>query len=153
MVMLAIISSQAKLSGKLTRFWTGSYAYHIGFVDVATDTFYDMHWTPRKTSWSAHKYKDFNFYICDLSKDDCEAYMKADSLKQRYGWKDYVLFALRPCMHFFGYSTINAGGWICSEMVNEWLWRKQEKSTPFLLNLPPPSPADFEDWLHDKVQA
>lgn len=150
MVMLALISDKNKFSGKLTKFWTNSYAYHIGFVDVDSDTFYDMHWTPRKTSWSGHKYKNYIFYVTGLTKLQCEEYMKMDSLKQRYGWKDYTLFALRPLFHLFGYSTINAGGWICSEMVNEWLWRDKESSTPFYPKLAPPSPADFELWLEQK---
>ncbi|MDO8294374.1 MAG: hypothetical protein Q7T29_16150 [Gallionella sp.] len=35
-----------------------------------------------------------------------------------YGWQDYLLFALRPLYHLLGKSTRNAGGVICSEMVN-----------------------------------
>jgi hypothetical protein len=140
---LAIIYSKTKLSGKLTKFWTGEYAYHCGFVDEGNDTFYDMNIMPRKVYWSAKNYKEFTLHDCILSLDDCENYLKQDSLKARYGVLDYCLFALRPLFHLFGKSTINANGVICSEMVNNWLWRKNANATPFNPLDAPPSPADF----------
>lgn len=140
---LAIIYSKTKLSGKLTKFWTGSYAYHCGFVDEESDTFYDMNLLPRKVYWSAKKYKDYTLHPCNLTVDDCESYLKQDSLHVRYGVLDYTLFALRPIFHFFGKSTRNLSGEICSEMMNNWLWRKTPNATPFSPLDAPPSPADF----------
>lgn len=148
---IAIIYNQNKLSGKLTKLFTGSYAYHIGFLDEESDTFYDMHLLVRKISWKAKKYKDYTLHACELTVDDCDCYLKRDSLNIRYGVLDYMLFALRPIYHLFGKSTRNAEGWICSEMVNVWLWRKSgNKATPFHLDNNPPSPADFERWLRAK---
>jgi hypothetical protein len=142
-IKLAIIFNENKLSGKLTKFWTGEYAYHIGFYDDTTDTFYDMSILPRKVYWSAKNYKDFTLHTTNLTAADCEAYLKQDSLYVRYGVIDYTLFALRPLFHFFGKSTRNANGWICSEMVNNWLWRKQLNATEWNPKDAPPSPADF----------
>jgi hypothetical protein len=147
-VKFVLIYSHTKLSGKLTKLFTGSFAYHCGFLDEATDTFYDMHWIPRKISWSERGYKDYTLHHCPLTAKDCEKYMKQDSLKIRYGWMDYILFALRPLYHLIGKSTRNADGWICSEMCNVWWWRKRHEGTPFDLDDAPPSPADFERWLH-----
>lgn len=143
MIQLAIIYSKTKLSGRLTKFWTGEYAYHCGFLDAENDTFYDMNLLPRKVYWSAKKYKDFTLHPCKLTVADCEEYLKLDSLNVRYGVLDYSLFALRPIFHFFGKSTRNLGGEICSEWVNKCLWRKVQNSTPFNPLDAPPSPADF----------
>lgn len=143
MIQVAIIYSKTKLSGKLTKFWTNSYAYHCGFVDLENDTFYDMNRLPRKVYWSAKKYKDYTLHHCALTISDCEHNLKLDSLNSRYGFLDYTLFALRPLFHFFGQSTRNLNGEICSEMLNNWLWRKRAQATPFNPLDEPPSPADF----------
>lgn len=144
---LAIISSKSKLSGKLTKFWTGSYAYHCGFVDIASDTFYDMHWLPRKSSWLEHGYKDVQLFEVDLTVSECEVGLKRDS-KFIYGWRDYTLFAIRKLYHMFGQSTVNANGIICSELCNNWLWLNKAHSTPFNPLGEPPSPADLERFFN-----
>ena len=57
-----------------------------------------------------------------------------------YGWRDYMLFALRPLYHLFGRSTRNAGGVICSEMVANDL-----NALGWPVHFPEvPSPADLE---------
>jgi hypothetical protein len=149
-IKVAIIFNQRKLSGKLTRFFTGEYAYHIGFLHIESDTFFDMHILPRKVSWAAKKYYEYTLHDCHLTKEDCEAFLKRDSLDVRYGVMDYTLFALRGLYHLFGKSTRNANGWICSEMVNNWLWRKTDKATAFDPELAPPSPADFVRFYRDR---
>jgi hypothetical protein len=143
----ALIYSTTKFNAKLTKFFTNSYAYHCGFYDQASDTFYDMHWVPRKTSWSERGYKEFTLHDCPLTLEQAEAFLKQDSLKIRYGWVDYLLFALRPFYHLVGKSTRNAEGWICSEHCNVWWWRVDPHGTPFNPQHAPPSPGDFERWL------
>lgn len=143
---LAIIHAPAdkKLSAWLTQFFTGSTAYHCGFVDEATGTFYDMSWLPRKTRWPRYSPpKWVNLYeVPNLTAADCEKFLKDDS-EITYGWMDYVLFGIRPLYHLFGKSTRNAGGWICSEMCAVWLDR-----VGYLVPMSPvPSPADLEEWI------
>lgn len=143
MIQLAIIYSRKKLTAKLCKFFTGEYAYHCGFVDFENDTFYDMYFTPRKVSWKAKKYKDVTLHPTILNASDCEEYLKQDSLHMVYSLFDYWLFAIRPIYHLIGKSTPNANGIICSEMCNNWLWRKKPGITPFNPLSAPPSPADF----------
>lgn len=150
-MQLAIIYSKTKLSSKLTKFWTGSYAYHCGLLDIESDTFFDMNITPRKISWAAKDYKDFELHDVDVTLSDCENYLKQDSLNVRYGVLDYTLFALRPIFHFFGKSTPNANGDICSEQTNKWLWRKTYGATPFNPLHAPPSPADLERFFKSMI--
>jgi hypothetical protein len=145
-MQLAIISSKTKLSGKLTKFWTGSYAYHCGFVDIASDTFYDMHLNPRCTTWTEHGYKDVQLFDVNITREECQRYRIQDR-KEIYGFVDYTLFALRKIYHLLGYSTRNGGGIICSEMLNNWLWRKDTGATPFNPMDAPPSPADLERFF------
>lgn len=142
---LVIIHAPAdkKISARLTKWFTGSTAYHCGFVDESDGTFFDMHLLPRKTSWPRYHYpKWVNEYdVPNLTREDCEKFLKQDS-EQTYGWKDYILFGLRPIFHLFGKSTVNAGGVICSEMCATWMKRKEYK-----IDFPEvPSPADLENW-------
>ena len=144
---LAIISSTTKLSGKLTKFWTGSYAYHCGFVDIESDTFYDMHWNPRCTTWTEHGYKDVQLFDVNLTLADCEQYRIRDR-NITYGWRDYTLFALRPIYHFFGKSTRNPSGMVCSGWCNNLLWDKNIRATPFSPMQEEPSPADLDRFFN-----
>lgn len=145
MVKLAIIFNADRLSGKLTKFFTGFPAYHCGWVDEATDTFYDMHAIRRKRYWSdyANKKKyvliDFNEVIVEQLEHELKV------CEQMYSPIDYILFGLRPLFHFFGQSTRNAGGLICSEMVHIDA-AKAGVATPWRFNDAPPSPADWFKW-------
>lgn len=142
---LALIHAPAdkKVSAWLTKAFTGSTAYHCGFVDESDGTFFDMHLLPRKTHWPRHNApKWVNLYdVPNLTREHCEQFLKQDS-EQTYGWKDYILFGLRPIYHLFGLSTRNAGGWICSELCAEWLRRVGYETPGGLV----PSPADMEAW-------
>lgn len=143
MIQLAIIYSKTKLSGRLTKFWTGEYAYHCGFLDAENDTFYEMNIMPRAVSWAAKNYKDYSLHPTNLTAEDCFSYLKQDALHVRYGVFDYAMFALRPVYHLFGQSTRNFSGEICSEWLNKCLWRKTPNATQFNPKDAPPSPADF----------
>lgn len=149
---LAIIHAPASkfFMARLTKFFTGSTAYHSGFVDEATGTFYDMDLLPRKCPWprySAPKYAVL-YDVPLLTREHCEAFLKQDS-REGYGYWDYLLFALRPIYHLFGKSTRNAKGIICSELNAIWLNRVG-------YNVPMdevPSPKDMEDWALNNLSA
>ena len=142
---LAIIFNADKLSGKLTRFWTGAAFYHCGWVDTENDKFYDMHAIRRRRYWSDYE-RNKRYVLVDfpeVTKEQLEH--ELDVCEQMYGFSDYVLFGLRPLFHLFGQSTRNAGGLICSEMVNIDAF-KAGVDTPWTLDAPPPSPADWYRW-------
>jgi len=145
---LAIIHAPAekKISAWLTKLVTGSTAYHCGFVDEASGTFYDMNLLPRKTHWPRYNPpKWVNLYdVPNLTSEHCESFLKQDS-STGYGWMDYILFGLRPIYHLFGKSTRNAKGMICSEMCAVWL-NRVGYDAPID---PVPSPADLEWWSQD----
>jgi hypothetical protein len=143
---LAIIFNRRKLSGWLTRFFTGCYAYHVAWVDEERGLMYDMHLIRRRRTWP--HYPDSQVLLFDapapVTREYLEARLTDDG--QWYGVFDYLLFALRPLYHLFGQSTRNAGGVICSEMVNNDIWRCGGV-TPWRPDHEPPSPCDFYRWL------
>lgn len=128
-------------SSALTKFWTGSTCYHVAIVDEEADKMYDMNLLFRRRKWSEyaarHEYKLVEAPVA-ISRTYLEELM--DSSEATYGWKDYLLFALRPIYHVFGKSTRNMNGVICSELVADILiangWPK------FFTEVP--SPADLE---------
>jgi hypothetical protein len=145
MMKLAIIHAppDRKFSAWLTKVFTGSTAYHCGFVCEQSGTFYDMNLLPRKMPWPRYdppKWVELHD-VSKLTREDCEEFLKQDSTIT-YGWVDYLLFALRPVYHLFGKSTRNASGMICSEMCALWLERVGYHM-PFKAV---PSPRDLEDW-------
>jgi hypothetical protein len=143
---IAFIFNRRKLSGWLTRIWTGCYAYHVAWVDEAAGLMWDMHLLRRRRTWP-HYPKD------EVLLFDPPAAVTREYLEDRltrdgsvYGVLDYLLFALRPLYHLFGASTRNAGGVICSEMVNNDIWAFGGR-TPWKPHEPPPSPCDLYRWL------
>ncbi len=133
-----------KFSARLTKLFTGSTAYHCGFVDESDGTFFDMAVMARKTYWPRYHPPVKWVVSYDtpmLTRAMCEDLLKAYS-DERYGYIDYILFGLRPIYHLFGKSTRNAGGLICSEMCAQWLMKAgyQPPVNPI------PSPADLERW-------
>lgn len=156
---LAIIHADPsrKLSARLTRFWTGSTAYHCGFVDDDPGqedgaTFFDMNLLPRKVSWPRYHGPVKWVLLFDaplLTRAKCERLLRRDGA-ERYGVLDYALFALRPLYHLFGKSTRNASGIICSELCARWLNDAGYGSLPLH---PVPSPADLEAWAREHLRA
>lgn len=146
---LAIIFNKNKFSGKLTKFWTGCYAYHVGWVDEENGKFYDMHWIRRRREWPIYgaETKVVQYDFPNVTREYLEHKLETD--KVWYGVADYALFALRPILHLFGYSTINAGGVICSEMINIDL-RACGYDTPYKIYDAPPSPCDLSRWLESR---
>lgn len=142
---LAVIFNDKKLSGKLTKLVTGCYAYHVAWVDESGGKMYDMHWIRRRRNWPYYSSGEvLLFDFPEVTKEYLEH--KLDTDKQTYGWKDYVLFGLRPIYHLFGKSTRNVGGVICSEMTNDDA-RACGVDTPWKPHLAPPSPCDWYHWL------
>lgn len=141
---LAVIFNNHKFSGRLTRLFTGCYAYHVAWVDEETGLMYDMHLLRRRRLWPHYQEAQvllFNFP--QVTRPHLEQQLTLDN--NSYGFIDYLLFALRPVYHLFGLSTRNAGGVICSEMVNIDL-RACGVDTPWASADAPPSPCDLYRW-------
>jgi hypothetical protein len=133
-----------KPSSTLTKIFTGSTCYHVGFTDGVK--FWDMHLIRRRRLWSI--YNDKKTVLIEAPVSITAEYLdhKLDTDDAKYGIIDYGLFGLRPIYHLFGKSTRNAKGIICSEMVADDLnahgWRYTFKEVP--------SPADLEYALGGK---
>lgn len=140
---IAFIYSKSKLSGKLTKFFTGSYCYHVAWVNDELDLMWDMNLIERVRDWP--QYSPENVILINspvsVSIDYLNAKLRSD--ENTYGWKDYCLFALRPFYHLLGKSTPNAGGKICSEKIYQDLVANGYPDT--LKEVP--SPADLEELL------
>ena len=131
-------------SSTLTKIFTGSSCYHVGFTDGVK--FWDMHLIRRRRLWSIYNNKKTVLIEAPVSITAEYLDHKLDTDDAKYGIIDYGLFGLRPIYHLFGKSTRNAGGVICSEMVADDLnahgWRYTFKEVP--------SPADLEYALGGK---
>lgn len=136
-------------SARLTEFFTGSTAYHCGFVDEAAGAFFDMNLLPRKCDWPRYdepgKWVEL-YEVPGLTREICERLLQRDSV-HRYGFVDYLLFGLRWAYHLVGKSTRNAGGLICSELCALWL-REVGFDAPAE---PVPSPADLVRWASENL--
>ncbi len=129
-------------SSALTKLFTGSECYHVGFTDGAH--FWDMNLIRRRRLWPG-LYPETHVRLADCPVDVTAEYLehRLDTDEATYGWKDYMLFAFRPLYHLFGQSTRNAGGVICSEMVYNDL---KANGWPVVFE-EVPSPADLERKL------
>ncbi len=140
---VAFIYSKEKLSGKLTKFWTGSYCYHVAIVDEDAGKMYDQHLILRRRKWP--HYNPQNVVLVDTPVSVSKEYLEnlLDTDENSYGFLDYIMFSLRGVFHLFGKSTPNMGGVICSELVYNILkdngWKVRFAETP--------SPADLEKHL------
>lgn len=145
-MQVAIIFNAHKLSGKLTRLFTGCYAYHVAWVDEAGGKMWDMNLLRRRRVWPHYPPEQVLLFDApaQVTSGYLEQMLETDS--NAYGWRDYLLFALRPLYHLFGRSTRNAGGVICSEMINNDIWACGGM-TPWPVDGPPPSPCDLCRWL------
>lgn len=140
MIKIAIISNPKKLSGWLTRIFTGSPAYHIGFVDEDNFKFYDQHLIFRRRIWPHYHADTVTMYDCPVSVTTADLEHWLDTSDDWYGVLDYMFFAIRK---LFPNANRSFKGSICSETVNNILlahgWSYRFASTP--------SPADFEKVL------
>lgn len=104
-----------KPSSRLTKLFTGSTCYHVGFTDGIR--FWDMNLIRRRRLWPL--YPESRVILADCPVPVSAEYLdhQLDTDEATYGVLDYLLFALRPLYHLFGQSTRNVEGLICSEMV------------------------------------
>jgi hypothetical protein len=141
-IQIVVISNPDKLSGKLTKWATGSYAYHIAFVDTELSKMWDMNIIFRRRIWPHYRPECVRFYECPtlLTVEDLE--LELDTSTDVYGVLDYSFFALKKI--FSMNKAPSFKGKICSEKVLDILvrhgWRNPFKSVP--------SPADFEKVLN-----
>jgi hypothetical protein len=100
------------ISSVLTKIFTGSGCYHVGFTDGAH--FWDMNLIRRRRVWlGLYDRANVRFAECpvDVSRDYLESRLETDDAT--YGWRDYMLFALRPLYHLFGRSTRRTSSQSC----------------------------------------
>lgn len=143
---LAIILNRKRFSAKLTKLFTGCYAYHCAWVDEQQGKMWDMHLIRRRRTWP-HYGPDTEVELFDIPQVTSEYLERQlESDRNQYSIKDYLLFALRPIYHLFGKNTRNAKGLICSEMIN-FDMRVCGVSTPWDVMDAPPSPCDLFKWL------
>jgi hypothetical protein len=137
----------SRISSKLTKLFTGSTCYHVGFTDGTR--FWDMNLIRRRRLWPL--YPADRTIVVDCPVNVTAEYLdhKLDTATDRYGVWDYLLFGLRPLYHLFGKSTRNASGVICSEMVADDLiacgWPVRFAAVP--------SPADMEQIVFGRTDA
>lgn len=145
---LAIIFNEDKLSGKLTWLFTGCHAYHTAWVDEEAGMMYDMHWIRRRRLWPHYDEGEYLLYDFPMvTREYLEQQLSTD--ESWYGVLDYLLFSLRGFYHLVAKSTRNAGGIICSEMINIDVLACGG-TTPWPLTAGPPSPCDWYRWLTGK---
>lgn len=142
-------------SSSLTKFFTGSTCYHVGFTDGVK--FWDMNKIRRRRYW-AGLYVPAQTLLVDCPANVTAEYLdyKLDTDFSQYGVVDYMLFGFRWLYHLFGQSTRNAGGVICSELVyNDMLacgWVPPAEAG-FILLGEVPSPADLEAIMLGRLDA
>lgn len=142
---LGIIFNQNKYNGKLTKFFTGCYAYHTVWVDEEAGLMYDMNMIRRRRYWPRYNADEvLLFDFPEVTREYLEEKLTSDS--NGYGYLDYILFGFRWFYHLIGKPTRNQSGVICSEMTNIDL-RNCGVVTPWELNSAPPSPCDIYNWV------
>lgn len=145
------------IPGKVVKFLTGSYAYHMGFYVPGSDNIYDMNLLFRKLPNGLSRLTPGLTVMMP-----CPVLITEDMLKQAvfdgvnefcsggpanatYGFKDYLAFFFRGVYKYFGNPTPNFKGKICSEKVNDILV-EHGWSSPFTTEVP--SPADFARYFN-----
>lgn len=116
----------------LTKAFTGSTAFHCGFLDTKDNTFFDMYKIPRKCIWPRYRApKYITAYRAPLmTREHLEYFIKRDS-SISYGYLDYLAFGIKKVLSTLGFTTdVNEGhievklpnfrGRICSELLTAW---------------------------------
>lgn len=138
---IVFLSNKNTLSGKLTHFFTGCYTYHVGIV--LNGKFYDMYWMRRRRKWfQLYKNDQMICYESPVNINQEVLDKKILDDNDHCDVWDRVMFGIRPIFHFFGQSTRNNKGIICSEQVNNDLIDAGWES-PWSKKDTPPSPCDL----------
>jgi hypothetical protein len=143
---LVFVRNDKIVLGILAKIFTRKAIYHLGWRDE--EHFYDMHLNRRRRYWSdvKRRYEKegsnlLEFDVPQVQKSYLE-HMLSREYNVYYGFLDYLMFGLRPIYHFFGKSTRNMHGEICSESVNNDLLNSGIK-TDWDENTSPPSPTNL----------
>ena len=126
---------------RFRRFFTGSPAYHIGFVDTERGKFYDMNLLFRRRLWPHYKAEHVTMYECPVNVTTEMLEYELDTSEDWYGVWDYLAFGFKK---LFSKGRPSFKGAICSEKVEQILVKAGWHS-PFEKFVP--SPADFEKAL------
>lgn len=145
MIQIAIISNPSKISGLLTKLFTGSYAYHVGFVDTEHGKFYDMNLLFRRRLWPHYPEHTVKFYRCPVEVTGEMLEHELDTSEDWYGVLDYFAFGFKK---LFAGKRPSFKGETCSEKVEQILVKAGWES-PFKGFTP--SPADFEGVLEENL--
>lgn len=145
-VKIVLILNKTNTLGKLTTFFTGCPAYHVGFLDEQSNRFYDMNLLFRRRIWPCYPEDQYEMFDCPvpLTQTDLEVHLETDP--DYYGFIDYLFFGFRKLPQFLGFKFKNHKGAICSEKVNQILIAHGWIS-PWGPNDPPPSPCDWRVYL------
>lgn len=117
----------------LTNFFTGSTAFHCGFLDTSDNTFFDMYKLPRKCVWPRYRAPKWvtAYKASMVTREHLEYFIKRDS-EVTYGYFDYLSFGIKKVLSILGFTIdINEGpvevklpnfnGDICSEILAKWM--------------------------------
>lgn len=152
---IVFVINKRIINGKLTKFFTGCYCYHIGIL--INGKFYDV--SPfkgrRVQDYKPENYKDDYHIIFDSPVEISEAELihKMEEHNKPYGFIDYIMFLFRPLNRIFpNFKMFNPYGVICSEQVNQDLYDAGWYGTPWNVKYHPPSPCEMLDYFLNKYK-
>lgn len=143
------VGKEDKFLTRLSRIFSGSNIYHVGFLSDDGETAYDM--SLLKRAFKIQDYSPDSIILLKIPMYLSEpkilmeiAYTNGELSTRStfYGIWDYLAFAIRPLYHILGKSTPNFRGVICSEWVNNKIVEAQGDNG-FKLSDCPPSPTDL----------
>jgi len=142
---IVFVINKRIINGKLTRFFTGCYCYHVGIL--IDDKFYDVSpFTGRRVGkYEPTHYKDDEHIIFDSPVEINETLLidKLENHNKLYGFIDYLFYLLKPIKRIFpNFKLFNPYGVICSEQVNNDII-DSNFVTPWPKNEHPPSPCEM----------
>lgn len=124
----------------LTKWFTGSTAYHVGFTDM--NRLWDMNLLRRRRVWDAARAGQVLLVDCPAPVFRAYLEHQLETDTSRYGVLDYLSFGLR---RIFKRLRFNGKGVICSEMVAADLKACGWVPPPGFPEVP--SPGDLEEAL------
>jgi len=151
---IVFVINKRIFNGKLTRFFTGCYCYHVGIL--IDGNFYDI--APfkgrRVKKYEPQHYENDEHIIFDSLVNIKEEMLidKIINLNIHYGYLDYFLFLFKPLIRIFPkFKLINPRGEICSEQVNNDLFESGMR-TPWHPSDHPPSPCTMLEYFFNKYK-
>lgn len=134
----------------LTKLFTGSTAFHAGFVDLGTYTLTDMHNKIRVAEWPLYNPPKYEVHLYPAHMVTREGLSKLCEIHkdEKYGNVDYIGFGFRWFYKLINHAIPDFSGTICSEMVAEWAndFGYKFPTRPVL------SPGELEEYLVNKLK-